>query len=129
MIRTVTQHLAEAGAVVTGAGLAAKSVLAQAAPHLDNQTPPAIALAIICLACLGVVLKLSIDNNGRHDKSTEVLRQLATGQVQMADAVNESNKRLDEMCQKIVSKPCIAQDQDIVEKMADRIADRVKREG
>ena len=106
-------HIAEAGAALSGVG----AVLAQVAP-IDNKTPATVALAIICLACLGIMLKVVTDG---HKASMQLAKEMAENNAQQKTA----NAQMDALFQKIGSQPCLMANQNTVEIMSDRIADRI----
>ena len=109
-----------AGLVFSGAGIPLATTL-----PIDNTTPPLIALSIIFLVFLYIFAKLAgevIKEMARHNSAQEHLAVAMTANnVQQA----ESNKRLDELCEKLGNKPCIADDQNVVENMARRITDQL----
>ena len=99
-----------------------------AALPIDNTTPPMIALSILFLIFLLIYAKLNMEElkvRGRNASALEGLAvETAKGNVQQA----ETNKRLDELCQKISSKPCLMENQNVVEETARRIGKIVAAE-
>ena len=112
-----------AGMIATVAGVPVSAAL-----PIDNTTPPMIALSILFLIFLLIYAKLNMEElkvRGRNASALEGLAvETAKGNVQQA----ETNKRLDELCQKISSKPCLMENQNVVEETARRIGKIVAAE-
>ena len=105
-----------AGMIATAAGVPVSAAL-----PIDNTTPPMIALSILFLIFLLIYAKLNMEELKVRSRNAAALEglavEMARGNIQQA----ETNKRLDELCQKISSKPCLMENQNVVEDTARRI--------
>ena len=109
-------RLPMAGMIATAAGVPVSAAL-----PIDNTTPPMIALSILFLIFLLIYAKLNMEELKVRSRNAAALEglavEMAKGNIQQA----ETNKRLDELCQKISSKPCLMENQNVVEDTARRI--------